>query len=172
MNLFVLDTDPVAAAQMHNDRHVCKMAIEYAQLLSAAHHVWQSPYAANVYKLTHKRHPSTLWVAEHPDHYAWTFALACATWDEYTHRYGRIHASSRLRDALQHVPMMHPATAATAPPQCMPNECKAVGNTWTDVVRGYRTYYRDVKRSFATWKQRDVPAWFTAHEMLFTAGKI
>lgn len=37
MNIFVLDRDPKVAAQMHLDRHVVKMIIEYAQLLSTAH---------------------------------------------------------------------------------------------------------------------------------------
>lgn len=37
MNIFVLDQDPAAAAGMHCDKHVVKMILEYAQLLSAAH---------------------------------------------------------------------------------------------------------------------------------------
>lgn len=36
MNIFVLDTDPVKAAQYHCDTHVRKMLIEYCQLLSTA----------------------------------------------------------------------------------------------------------------------------------------
>jgi len=34
MNVFALHTDPVIAAQMHADKHVVKMIIEYAQLTS------------------------------------------------------------------------------------------------------------------------------------------
>jgi hypothetical protein len=37
MNIFVLDQDPKLAAQAHLDKHVVKMIIEYAQLLSTAH---------------------------------------------------------------------------------------------------------------------------------------
>lgn len=37
MNIFALHSDPKLAAQMHLDRHVVKMIIEYAQLLSTAH---------------------------------------------------------------------------------------------------------------------------------------
>ena len=36
MNIFYLDKDPVAAARAHADRHVLKMVIETAQLLSTA----------------------------------------------------------------------------------------------------------------------------------------
>lgn len=37
MNIFALDNDPKLAAQMHLDKHIVKMPIEYAQLLSTAH---------------------------------------------------------------------------------------------------------------------------------------
>lgn len=37
MNVFVIDQDPYVAAEMHCDKHVVKMIIEYAQLLSTAH---------------------------------------------------------------------------------------------------------------------------------------
>lgn len=39
MNLFYLDTQPSACAKQHCDKHVVKMIIEYAQLLSTAHRV-------------------------------------------------------------------------------------------------------------------------------------
>ena len=37
MNIFVLDTDPVTAAQLQCDKHVVKMIVESAQMLSTAH---------------------------------------------------------------------------------------------------------------------------------------
>ncbi len=37
MNIFVLDRNPEIAASYHCDRHVVKMIVEYAQLLSTAH---------------------------------------------------------------------------------------------------------------------------------------
>lgn len=39
MNIFALDDNPRVAAQQHLDKHVVKMIIEYAQLLSTAHRV-------------------------------------------------------------------------------------------------------------------------------------
>jgi len=162
MNIFALDLDPRIAASMHCDKHVTKMSVEYAQLLSSAHHRWQSPYAALLYKATHQRHPSTLWAGDHPDHYDWLYALACATWDEYTHRYGKLHGSSRLRDLLLQRPLCSGRTVAVPPPQCMPDACKTIGNTWENAIDGYRRYYRVVKYSFATWKNRPQPEWFVA----------
>jgi hypothetical protein len=37
MNIFALDDNPRVAAQQHLDKHIVKMLIEYAQLLSTAH---------------------------------------------------------------------------------------------------------------------------------------
>ena len=37
MNIFYLDTSPKTCAEMHCDKHVVKMIIEYAQLMSTAH---------------------------------------------------------------------------------------------------------------------------------------
>ena len=37
MNIFALDQNPFEAARFHCDRHVVKMIVEYAQLMSSAH---------------------------------------------------------------------------------------------------------------------------------------
>ena len=39
MNIFALDKDPTQAARMMCDKHVVKMILESAQLLSTAHRV-------------------------------------------------------------------------------------------------------------------------------------
>ena len=39
MNIFYLDTNPALCAEYHCDKHVLKMIIEYAQLLSTAHRI-------------------------------------------------------------------------------------------------------------------------------------
>ena len=39
MNIFYLDNDPIKSAELHCDKHVVKMIIEYAQLMSTAHRV-------------------------------------------------------------------------------------------------------------------------------------
>ena len=39
MNIFYLSDDPQICAEQHCDKHVVKMCIEYAQLLSTAHRV-------------------------------------------------------------------------------------------------------------------------------------
>jgi len=169
MNIFVLDENPRAAAQMHCDRHVCKMSIEYAQILSTVHHVCGSHIAKteDIYKPTHAKHPSTLWAMSHPLHYAWLYELMCETWNEYTYRYQRTHASSRLLTALRVVPDMATSNIVpTAPPQCMPDSCRVSGASWQSTIDAYRAYYRQEKAGFATWKNRQVPDWFLPHNSI------
>ena len=39
MNIFYLNEDPVVSSHLHCDKHVVKMVIEYAQMLSTAHRI-------------------------------------------------------------------------------------------------------------------------------------
>ena len=58
MNIFFLDDDPKMCAQAHCDKHVVKMILEYAQIMSTAHRVLNSPsdLTESMYKITHENH--------------------------------------------------------------------------------------------------------------------
>ena len=134
MNIFYLDKDPVIAAQLMCNKHVVKMIVESAQMLSTTHRVCDGDDYANemgLYKLAHKNHPSTKWVRSN-------------------------HATSRLRIALYKPPtnIVH-GVPVTDPPQCMPEECKQ-----DDTVFAYQTYYIVEKSRFAKWTKREIPTWF------------
>ena len=85
MNIFYLHKDPVESAKLHCDKHVCKMIIEYAQMLSTAHRMldgkeyisqtlggrrikrWKHPNSnmeGVLYKASHINHPSAIWVRD------------------------------------------------------------------------------------------------------------
>ena len=68
MNIFLLDLDPRLAAYQQCDKHVIKMTLETAQILSSASIIngGKGPY-----RLTHKNHPCTLWAAQTSDNYEW-----------------------------------------------------------------------------------------------------
>lgn len=139
MNLFYLDSDPVEAARMQCDRHVVKMILETAQMLSTAHVELDGIQVA--YKATHKNHPSTVWVRKQRGHYEWAWRHMMALGDEYTRRYGKVHKTIREHaEALRCFPKgMTRDTARIAfetPPQCMPDECKR-----DDTVLAYQVYY-------------------------------
>ena len=64
MNIFYLDKDPVKAAKLQYNKHVVKMILESAQMLSTAHHCHGLDYETEwvPYKKAHVNHPSTRWV--------------------------------------------------------------------------------------------------------------
>lgn len=167
MNIFVVDQDPILAARMLCDQHVCKMSIETAQLLSTAQHTWNPDAAvhAELYKPTHPHHPATQWVTAHAEHYAWTLAHALALWDEYTHRYFKTHKSSRLWGALTELPRPYPTSDPVPPPQCMPSIYQSAEHTWDGTVEAYRRYYAAEKLPFGRWRTRPCPGWLSGEEL-------
>lgn len=145
MNIFVVDYDPVIAARMLCDKHVVKMCLETAQMLSTIN--------SGPYKPTHKNHPCTLWAGSRVSNYLWLVEHGLALADEYTQRYGKVHKSQAVIESLAIIPFdslqgMTPFALA------MPDEYKC-----DDPVESYRNYYMS-KAAFCTWKDKQPPDWF------------
>lgn len=158
MNIFYLDPRPDTAAEMHCDKHVTKMIIEYGQLLSTAHRVLDGDDAhPDLYKIAHKNHPSTIWTRSSKQHYDWLFRLFRMVSAEYTIRYGKCHLTwKKLGKLLEHSPKNIKDNGWTNPPQCMPDYCKK-----PDTVDAYRNYYLQEKAGFAKWNYTNQPKWWT-----------
>jgi len=156
MNIFYLHETPSTAARYHCDKHVVKMILEYAQLLSTAHHVCDGDAAPEgIYKKTHVNHPSAVWVRQSKAHYYWLLALFLNCIEEYHSRYGKQHKTERLVDTLSIPPTNIPNEEYTHPPQCMPDEYKC-----DDAVEAYRNYYKGAKAYFASWRNTKTPEWW------------
>jgi len=155
MNYFYVEKDPTSAAQALCDKHVVKMILETAQMLSTAHRLTESPQADFVYKPTHSNHPSTKWLRSSQIAYKHGLQHLCALFDEYRHRYNKTHATERLLPYLSQVPEALPDLPFVDPPQCMYDECRH-----SDTVEAYRSYYR-VRRNEIDmrWTNREAPAW-------------
>lgn len=156
MNIFRLDEDSKICAQYHCDKHVVKMILEYAQILSTAHRVLDNNNSEELYKATHVNHPSTIWARTTSENYKWLYDLFLALLDEYTFRYNKFHNTSRLLDILSELPYNIKIDEQTKFPLAMPDNCK-LGN----VVDSYRNYYLLEKYSFAKWTRRDKPYWWS-----------
>lgn len=160
MNIFFLDDDPVRCAQQHCDKHVVKMILETAQLLSNAHHMLDGDQVIKpIYKLTHKNHPSAVWVRTSKEHYNWLWKLLRELCKEYTHRYGKVHKVER--EGLINILYVPPSNIVNAewtdPPPAMPDEYKH-----QSTIQSYKNYYVGAKASFARWTNRPIPEWFSA----------
>lgn len=143
MNIFYLAHSPSDCAKMHCDKHVVKMILETAQLLSTAHHERGSTAP---YKPTHRNHPSAVWVRSGVKQYNWAYSLLEALSDEYTLRYGKVHKTwQRCSEALREPPTAIHDIEWSEPPQCMPEECKH-----KSTVIAYRQYYAFKRAEWAS----------------------
>ena len=159
MNIFYVDSDPHKAANMLCDKHVVKMILESAQMLSAAHRILDGDDIAdskNLYKLVHKNHPSTIWVRTNSSNYEWLWNHMSTLMTEYNDRYGKIHATERLEHPLWEFPSNITHNDFTPPPQCMPDQYKVENDT----VQSYRNYYLGDKARFARWQYSSIPDWW------------
>ena len=154
MNRFVLDLDPLVAARYHCDKHVVKMILEEAQMLSTVHRRYGST-DERLYRATHVNHPCTLWAGENRANYRWAYNLFAALCSEYTRRYGKTHATARLRDVLAEPPTGMPTGTLSPFPQAMPEQLRG-----PDAVEAYRRYYISDKARFAKWTARYAPHWW------------
>ena len=119
MNIFYLDPRPDMAAEMHCDKHVVKMILEYGQLLSTAHRVLDGDDAhPDLYKIAHKNHPSTIWTRSSSQHYDWLFRLFRMVNVEYTLRYNKFHLTwKKLGKLLENAPKNIEDNGWVDPPQ-------------------------------------------------------
>lgn len=154
MNIFILDSDPVKSAQMQCDKHVIKMVLESAQMLSTVSHYYGG---IAPYKPTHAHHPCVVWVRSTQPNWSWFVNHSKALAKEYTFRYGRIHKSEAVINNLASNGA-HPTGGDTTDfALCMPDEFKVSD----DSVHCYRLYYARDKSHFARWdKGRRQPHWW------------
>jgi hypothetical protein len=153
------------------------MIIEYAQLLSTAHRIrdgqeyydltangrkikrWRLPddREQRLMKASHVNHPSNVWARANHLNYKWLYEMWCYLLDEYTYRYGKVHACARLRDDLAKLPEKIPVgLSETEPTPAMPDDCKITGNS----LASYHKYYNEKKTRFARWTKRSIPNWY------------
>ncbi len=183
MNIFTTNDCPVVSAQEMWDKHVVKMIVEYAQLMSTAHRVldgkeyegrtkanrrikrWKHPNVVLedlLYKASHIKHPSGLWCRETTGNYKWLYDHFAAACKEYTHRYGRIHLTEvKLQHVFKNPPKNLPEGPRTefAVAIAANQTCRQL--SWFEelsVVDKYKQYIR-CDKPFAKWTKRKKPSW-------------
>jgi hypothetical protein len=160
MNIFYLHDAPKECAAMHTDKHVVKMILEYAQLLSTAHYVCDGATPEGMYKPTHINHPSAIWVRKSKHNYTWLCYLLLDLCSEYTYRYNKVHKVEReglCYLLLKNVPKNIGKELWTEPTPAMPDEYKVKD----DSIASYRKYYASAKTHLHSWKRRPIPSFIT-----------
>ncbi len=152
MNIFYLDTDLEKCVKYHCDKHVVKMVLEYAQLLSTA--VRHSPSNKGVglaYKSVHFNHPSAIWARQAEDNWLELRDLALLLCKEFTYRYGKIHKTQIVIESLPKPVLPKGKTPLLL---AMNSDCKG-----PCPIASYRKYYAKYKSHLFHWKGRQVPVW-------------
>ena len=179
INIFYLDNDPYECAKLHTDKHVVKMILEYAQLLSTAHryldgtlsvglstsgrkktsYVLRDQRESILYASTHINHPSAIWCRKGIVQYRWLHNLLIELCKEYTYRYGKIHKVERggLLWELEKPPKnIYTDVCWSEPTPAMPDTYKVNSNS----IKSYINYYVGAKQHIASWKKREKPDWY------------
>ena len=177
MNIFYLDNDPKQAAMWLVDKHVIKMILESAQMLSTAHRLLdgtQEIIISNnrkkkyyklhderesiVYGATHINHPSNIWCRTSVENYLWLVEHLMYIGQEYQARYGKVHFcfSSGLFYYLQSPPYNLKKFDFTPIP-CAMDKKYIISD---DPVINYRNYYKFGKAHLHSWKIKErKPYW-------------
>jgi hypothetical protein len=177
MNIFYIESDPYKAAESMVDKHVVKMILETAQLLSTAHRLldgveyvgqslsgrktkrWRLPDERDdiLYSATHINHPSAVWCRQTNNNYTWLYCHFIGLLNEYTYRYGKTHkcAAPEFRQLLQTLPQNIPVGPLTPVTPAMLDEYK-IG---ADSLASYRNYYKVGKTHLHKWTKRKAPEW-------------
>jgi len=176
INIFYVDEDPMDAAQALVDKHVVKMILESAQLLSTAHRVldgveiegksktgrkarrWVLNDAREdvLYSATHINHPSAVWCRQSVQNYEWLVEHFFALMMEYNYRYDKQHKCyGELSYMLQSPPKNLENYDWTEMPSCMAEEYIISD----DPIINYRNYYKIGKSNLHSWKNRQPPEW-------------
>jgi len=171
MNLFILSTDPIKAAQAHCDKHVIKMILETCQMLYTAH--WTAAYLdlltktkkqlgplalptslqtspkkinseGRGYKYAHLKHPCTIWIRTSLENYYFACDLGIALGDEYTYRWQKPkpHACVEHVKWLKANPPVLSAIGLTPFAIAMDDKYK----NSSDPIECYRNYYLTAKK--------------------------
>jgi hypothetical protein len=175
MNIFVLDEDPAKAARDLCNKHVVKMLIESAQILSTVYRLAMeerenlpakdAEMYSRLYKATHIHHPVTQWVRSSIHNTDWLWQHLLAIESEYNARYNprreKQHKAGAVIRALSgHRLKGHGDWRFHTPfVQCMPEQYQSQD----DAVTAYRAFYRGEKARFAKWQPHAAePSWWAA----------
>lgn len=177
MNIFILDYDMEKSVKSYCDKHVVKMQLEYAQLLSTTYWItntlgfvprsltseeinivsqYEKLSSYSYYKPTHINHPCAIWTRSSLSNFDWLYKLALTLEQEWIRRYEHpTNKTHKAIDVIRNMPYPDIPTLGLTPfPQCMPDEYKR-----NDVVEAYRAYYLGDKKELLNWKNTEKPSW-------------
>jgi hypothetical protein len=163
VNFFYLDKDPKKCAEYYCDKHIIKIPIEIAQILSKIHHELKTKIDINkIYKdstVVSKTLGPYLWSIESLDNYIWTCKLGLELINEYKIRYNKeIHKTEDIIIYLLNNPPKLDKIGITK--FRMTNKYDMFQYISNDSVICARYNYCEMKCANDKWTNRNKPEWF------------
>ena len=183
MNIFVLHKNSQLSTMFHHNRHIVKMPLETAQMLSTGQHVLlgKKVNVEKLYRKTHENHGCNVWIRESLSNYIWLCEYGVYLCEEYKFRYSREHAARRVIDFCLKNPLPIIDKGVTPFYQAIKPQYKLS----TDGIENYRNFYcaeklasfnkRYQRWDINSWKNRSKPYWIEKNQhfnQLYTLGLI
>lgn len=185
MNIFILDENIEKSAQAHCDRHIVKMPLEMAQMLSTNLYILNgitskaqsfreesrvkqifqgfpkkpstSERFRDYYMMYNPNHPCTIWLRQSLENTKYGIELFTALLDEYTYRYNKTGILYKVCQWMKdnYAFDLLPEIGLTPFAQALPEDLKS-----ENAVEAYRKYYIRDKSHLAKWSKRGIPEWW------------
>lgn len=160
MNIFVLDRNPVIAAQSLDDVRLERLCFECLEMLSMYFHINKG--ISNIFKYREHQleHPVSVWIRKDIKHYNWALAYGVSLCNEYLYRFGINNKYAKYYvEILKYTPVQLP----------IDENLKFRNSTINykhvkDIVLAYKYHYAwklkesDIKIP-KYWTKRELPQW-------------
>ena len=156
MNVFACSACPDESARSLADRHVIKMVLETAQILSTTASLLGLE-SDDLYRPTHKHHPVITCCAYDPKYRSWVFHHGISLGKEYSRRFDRIHKSVAVIKKAGDILGCNVPGNPRSFPMAMPDEFRR-----EDPHESYRLYLKAKYESWgdkAKWTRANRPDW-------------
>lgn len=159
MQIFILDKNIKQNAKYYTDKHIIKIPLEIAQMISTAYHTLNTENLPEFIfkKSSYINHPCNIWVRESLSNFKYACKLGLALYNEYQYRYNKPYKMQRVKKIFEYglkYPPKIKDSNLTPFAQAIKEDCKH-----KDTVKAYRKYYLKYKTHLFSWKKRKKPNW-------------
>jgi hypothetical protein len=163
LNIFVVDEDPAQAARELPDKLIVKMPLESVQMLAIwyfdVHGKTVQKKDGGDYKIKgHANHPCTRWLYGSEGNVKWLLSHATELCEEYTRRYGKVHACAKPISAILNEVGSEGFENHDQFALALPEKYKT-----DDAISSYRDYLMSEK-GYAEWNKGTPPPGWWDHE--------
>ena len=166
VNLFYLDNSPKKCARYYCDKHVNKIMIEIAQILSQIHHkIGKKKPPYQKCRAIHSNLAPYQWAMESKRNYKYCAELAYYLLKEYKYRYEKNEhkCEKPILWLLENIPKEIKKERKT---KFKLTENVAIGKFYKNPVTASKYIYVDFKCKNDKWTKRGKPSWFDKYENL------